>query len=212
MNPEHTTRLRLRRRTIQMAAAFVAVPTALLTREAAAQSLPQMTEGPFYPFLLPPDSDFDLTRVHGVTTPSKGEPLDWRGMLADDKGKPLVGARIEIWQCNALGTYHHPFDRGTRDAGFQGLGSLITSPGGRFAFRTIKPVPYPGRTPHIHIKIKSQQTGELTSQLFVAGDPGNERDSLWRTLSRTQREAVSMLLRREGNGWTTEHNLIVSAV
>jgi protocatechuate 3,4-dioxygenase beta subunit len=201
-----------RRRALQLAAAFVAAPSLLLSRQAWAQGLPRMTEGPFYPAELPKDSDFDLTRVQGVATAAQGELLDWRGVLVSDKGLPIAGARIEIWQCNAFGVYHHPRDSGKLDPGFQGFGAVQTSTDGHFAFRTIKPVPYTGRTPHIHVKIKSPQTGELTSQVFLAGDAANERDFLWRQLTRAQRDAAAMQLTRSGTGWSSEHKLVAGAV
>ena len=75
-----------------------------------------------------------------------------------------------------------PQRAGGFDDGFQGLGAARADAQGRLRFRTIRPVPYPGRTPHIHVTLRHASFGELTSQLFVAGDAGNERDFLWRSL------------------------------
>jgi GH24 family phage-related lysozyme (muramidase) len=62
------------------------------------------------------------------------------------------------------------------------------------------------------VKIKSPQTGELTSQVFLAGDAANERDFLWRQLTRAQRDAAAMQLTRSGTGWSSEHKLVAGAV
>ena len=49
--------------------------------------------------------------------------------------------------------------------------------------RTIKPVPYPGRTPHIHFKVRLKGNEELTTQCYIKGHAGNEQDSIYRSLS-----------------------------
>jgi protocatechuate 3,4-dioxygenase, beta subunit len=59
----------------------------------------------------------------------------------------------------------------------------MTGPTGEFYFRTIKPVPYPGRTPHIHLIVKLGERRMLTTQLYIKGFPQNERDFLYRSLS-----------------------------
>jgi protocatechuate 3,4-dioxygenase beta subunit len=77
-----------------------------------------------------------------------------------------------------------------RDKRFQGYGRFVTGTDGSYGFRTIKPVPYPGRTPHIHFKISRGGTPLLTTQCFVKGHPQNERDGLLRRLGdAAQREA-----------------------
>ena len=79
---------------------------------------------------------------------------------------------VEIWQCDANGIYNHPGDSGQRrrDAAFQGYGRTKVDAGGRYAFRTIRPVAYPGRTPHIHFKVHAPGVGRLTTQMYVAGE------------------------------------------
>ena len=68
---------------------------------------------------------------------------------------------VEIWQCDAHGIYNHPRSPGQsrRDAGFQGYGRTGIDAAGRYAFRTIRPVAYPGRTPHIHFKVHAPGAG-----------------------------------------------------
>ena len=82
---------------------------------------------------------------------------------------------VEIWQCDADGIYNHPGDDGQkrRDAAFQGYGRAEVDGDGRYAFRTIRPVAYPGRTPHIHFKVHAPGAGRLTTQMYVAGEPQN---------------------------------------
>ena len=103
--------------------------------------------------------------------------------MTDSAGKAVAGARVEIWQCDWHGIYLHPRDgqQNRRDTGFQGFGATLTAADGGYRFRTIKPVPYPGRTPHIHFKIKAGGR-ELTTQMYVAGDPANQRDGIYRSL------------------------------
>jgi protocatechuate 3,4-dioxygenase beta subunit len=62
--------------------------------------------------------------------------------------------------------------------------------GGDYGFRTIKPVPYPGRSPHIHVKVTRGDRHLLTTQCYVKGDPGNQRDGIFRSLSPVEAAAV----------------------
>jgi protocatechuate 3,4-dioxygenase, beta subunit len=144
-----------------------------------------MTEGPFYPRQLPLDDDNDLTHVKGQAGVAKGVLLDLSGRVVDADGRALRDTQVEIWQCNAFGRYHHPDAPATGpiDVNFQGFGRTVTDAEGRYRFRTIKPVPYPGRAPHIHFKLRGRGIGEFTTQMFVAGEALNERDFLYRSLA-----------------------------
>ena len=161
---------------------------------------PRMTEGPFYPNTLPKDSDADLTRVEGRAGVAQGKVLDVSGRVVDRSGKPRAGARVEIWQCDAQGQYHHVGEpEGAGDPNFQGFGAVVTDADGRYAFRTIRPAPYPGRTPHIHFNVVEGGRRRLTSQMFIEGDPGNERDGLYRRLG-SDAKLVTMKLENAGAG------------
>lgn len=191
---------------------------------ALARGLPRMTDGPFYP---PPayrarslDWDADLTTVRGRDPDgqplprARGEHLDLRGAVVDVDGRPIDGAEVEIWQCDAFGSYRHPRGAGARvDAGFQGFGSTRSDARGVYRFLTIRPVPYPGRTPHIHVKLRHPAFGEVTSQLFVAGEPGNAGDFLYQSLAEADRAEVELRLRKPAAGepvaWVAERDLIV---
>ena len=155
---------------------------------------PRQSLGPFYPVDFPASTDNDLLRVPGRTSMAKGEPMMVRGVVRDLEGQPLVGATVEIWQCDANGRYHHPGDHGAspRDANFQGFGRTLTDSSGAYEFRTIRPVPYPGRTPHIHFLIRATDGRQLISQMYLRDAPGNRRDILFRRLSSAARERLSV--------------------
>ncbi len=108
-------------------------------------------------------------------------------------------------------------DEGRFDPGFQGFGAGTSGPRGEFRFRTIKPVPYPGRTPHIHVKLRHPSFGEIASQLFVDGEPGNAGDFLWRRLDDEARRALAMRLQPApadapaGLRWLARQRLVVPA-
>lgn len=144
---------------------------------------PKQTEGPFYPDRLPLDQDNDLTLVAGRHAQSSGEITDLTGRILDLRGRPVRGVTIEIWQVDSNGHYIHTADAGAgNDANFQGYGRFETGQDGAYRFRTIKPVPYPGRTPHIHVMLRKGGRELLTTQLYVQGHPLNERDGILRSI------------------------------
>lgn len=147
---------------------------------------PPQTEGPFYPNKLPLDTDNDLLIINDTITPAVGEITHLTGRVLDAAGKPLKNALVEIWQCDGNGVYLHTADSGKKqdkqDKHFQGFGRFLTGSTGEYYFRTIKPVPYPGRTPHIHVKIKRGGKDLLVTQLYIKGHPGNDRDGIYRSV------------------------------
>jgi len=157
------------------------------TRGAFADDLvrtPAQTEGPFYPNKLPLDTDNDLIIVNDGLTPAVGEITHLTGRILDAKGDPIRNALVEIWQCDGQGVYLHTGDsdkkKDTQDKHFQGFGRFLTGSSGEYYFRTIKPVPYPGRTPHIHYKIRQKGKDLLTTQCYIKGEKGNDRDGVYR--------------------------------
>jgi protocatechuate 3,4-dioxygenase, beta subunit len=145
---------------------------------------PPQTEGPFYPNKLPLDTDNDLLIVNDSITPALGEVTHLSGRILDAKGEPVRNALVEIWQVDGKGVYLHTGDSGRkeRDKNFQGFGRFLTGSKGEYYFRTLKPVPYPGRTPHIHFKIKKSGKELLTTQCYIKGETRNERDGIFRAL------------------------------
>ncbi|MAW57728.1 MAG: intradiol ring-cleavage dioxygenase [Litorivicinaceae bacterium] len=144
---------------------------------AGARVTPRQSLGPFYPQRVPVDSDADLTFVDGKAGQAKGQVTMLFGRVIDRLGVPVEDARVEIWQCDAFGSYHHPRDGGGVDPYFQGYGQTTTDRDGAYQFRTIKPVAYPGRAPHIHMKI-GHGSIELVTQIYVRGEAANQRDFL----------------------------------
>jgi protocatechuate 3,4-dioxygenase beta subunit len=142
---------------------------------------PRMTEGPFYPPKLPLDTDNDLLVINDSITPAVGEVTHLSGRVLSPSGEPIRNALVEIWQCDAKQVYlaQGP-GRGRGDVNFQGFGRFLTGSTGEYYFRTIKPVPYPGRTPHIHFKVKKGGGELLTTQLFINGHPQNRTDGVFR--------------------------------
>jgi protocatechuate 3,4-dioxygenase beta subunit len=158
---------------------------ALYVPGAFAQTLvetPRQTEGPFYPDRLPLDSDNDLLIINDRITPAVGAITHLSGRVLDRLGDPVRDLTVEIWQVDNHGAYLHSgsVNRERRDANFQGFGRFLTSSTGEYRFRTIKPVPYPGRTPHIHVKVKKGDRELLTTQCYVRGHEGNARDGILR--------------------------------
>ncbi len=150
-------------------------------RAEALMPTPQQTAGPFYPLSYPDDSDNDLVHVKGHAEPAKGTVTRVAGRVLDRAGRPLAGARVEIWQCDGNGRYHNVQDGDgakPRDDNFQGFGQTVTDGAGGYSFVTIRPVPYPGRTPHIHFAVAAPGLSRFVTQMYVAGEKLNATDSV----------------------------------
>lgn len=203
--------LPLRRRLLGGTAALIAAP--LFIRDVLAQEsrrlTPSQTEGPFYPVELPADSDFDLL-TQGSTRYTQGQATWLEGTVTDRAGRPVQGAVVEIWQCDQQGHYRHPGDRGA-DPAFQGFGRTGVGSAGEYRFRTIRPALYSGRTPHIHVKVKLGKRELLTTQMYVAGDPNNERDFLWRRLGAADRDAITVAFQSDADGLRARFPIVVAA-
>ena len=200
-----SNRVTLSRRTLLTAAGTSALMLpARPTRAGGLATTPGQTAGPFYPPELPRDMDADLVRVTGADAQALGVVTHVMGRVLDARGRPLPGHLVEIWQCDAHGRYLAERrsswsdwlrKRETPDLGFQGYGRTLTDAGGGYWFRTIRPVPYSGRTPHIHFKVGCCGRELLTTQMYVAGEPGNERDGIYGGLVADERERVTVALR-----------------
>lgn len=201
-----------RRRAV--AAVLVAAPVLWLGPRAQPapdrRATPAQTEGPFYPLVLPKDTDHDLLR-NGALNYSEGQSTWLEGSVSDLAGQPIAGAQVEIWQCDQAGHYHHPGDGGKADSRFQGFGRVTVGADGRYRFRTIRPAPYTGRTPHIHVKVKLDRRELLTTQLYVAGDPANARDPLWRSLSSADRAALTVPFEPDADGLRASFPIVIAA-
>lgn len=191
-----------RRHVVTGLAAFTTMCLAPARRAISAETglvvTPAQMEGPFYPVDWSGDADNDLVRVTGAAARAQGQVTHILGRVLDTSGTPIPDAAIEIWQCDANGVYRHPGDapfRGPRDEGFQGRGRSRAGTDGAYTFRTIRPVAYPGRTPHIHFAIMAPGREPLITQMYVAGEPLNARDGLLNRIGdMRQRDSVIVKL------------------
>lgn len=124
-----------------------------------------LTEGPYYKASTPKKNDFSID-----ATP--GEKLTITGYVYDTECKPLAGALLDFWQADGRGIYDN--------AGYILRGHQFTDRDGKYKLVTVIPGEYPGRTPHIHVKVRATDTSPtITTQLFVPGFAQNESDSIY---------------------------------
>lgn len=182
-------------------------------KSAAAIVTPKSSTGPYYPRpnMRTPDIDNDLVKIAGMVKNAGGEVVTLRGTIFDTAGKPRAGHRVEIWQCDVDGNYMHTRDPRSVDfdPAFQGFGHDITDDDGHYVFRTIKPTIYPGRTPHIHMKVFDGGREILTTQFYIKDHPNNAGDSLFRRMNQQQIEAVSMDFKRRNGAVEAEMDVYV---
>lgn len=187
------------------------LPVSGITR--AAITTPSASEGPFYPTsgMRYDDIDNDLVKISDQVNQAGGEIVKLTGQILDNRGDSIPSARVEIWQCDVKGRYLHraDYDPSSSDRAFQGFGQAITDADGHYAFRTIKPVPYSGRTPHIHLKVWVDGIDRLTTQLYLPDHPHNDRDWLYRQIPEDRRDLVTMFFENSDHGLVAEVDLVV---
>ena len=156
---------------------------------------PKQTQGPFYPDKLPLDTDNDLLTINDTITPAVGDITWLSGRILDSRGEPISNALVEIWQVDNNGAYLHSRtnNKEKRDTNFQGFGRFLTGSSGEYLFRTLKPVPYPGRTPHIHFAVKLKGRDKFTTQCYIKGNAGNQRDGVLRGI-RDPKQLASVMV------------------
>ena len=149
---------------------------------------PRQTEGPFYPDKMPLDTDNDLIIINDSLTPAVGTVAYLSGKVTDIKGKAQRNALVEIWQVDKHGIYLHSRggSREKLDSNFQGYGRFLTDSKGRYSFRTLKPSPYGGRTPHIHMAVSTKGKRVLTTQCYVKNEPRNQKDFILQRVKDTK--------------------------
>jgi protocatechuate 3,4-dioxygenase beta subunit len=143
---------------------------------------PLQTLGPFYPVLKPLDQDADLTTIAGKPGRAEGQVIHVIGRVLNLQGHPVHGARVEIWQANTHGRYHHPSDINPAplDPHFEGFAVQTTDADGRYRFKTIMPGAYPAtphwmRPPHIHFDVTGKSDRVIT-KMYFPGEPLNDKD------------------------------------
>ena len=197
-----TPRLGRRRFVLGGLAGALTLPGGAFAQAAGLVPTPAQTTGPYYPVTFPSDVDSDLVVLRGAEARAEGVVTHVMGRVLGVDGRPIQGATVEIWQCDARGRYLHPGDTsgGLRDSAFQGFGRAVSGADGAYRFRTIRPVPYPGRTPHIHFAVTAPGRRELVTQMYVAGEPLNERDGLYRSIRDPRQRAALTVRLEEANG------------
>jgi protocatechuate 3,4-dioxygenase beta subunit len=125
--------------------------------------------------------DNDLIRNYAKTGDPIGERIIVHGHVRDGNGRGVANTLIEVWQANAAGRYRHRNDNyiAPVDPNFGGCGRVITDADGYYAFRTVKPGPYPWRNhvnswrpAHIHVSVfGSGFVQRLITQMYFEGDP-----------------------------------------
>ncbi len=198
-----------RRRLVFSAAAIVlGAPASALRAQSTLTPTPSSTEGPFYPEDWSREPFTQLVRG-----PLKGNPvlLALGGRILDRFGKPVEDARVEIWMADGLGRYTHSRDSEPkdRDPQFAGYGWMKTGADGQYAFNTIRPVPYTGRTPHIHFAVLAPRSRKLVTQMYVEGVAQNERDYLYTHIPRAQRALVTARLEGDDKAQKARFDLII---
>lgn len=192
--------------------ALATLPASLRAWAAALLRTPPQTEGPFYPLERPAAIDSDLVHVAGQSGVAAGELATVAGRVVDTGGRPLSGVLVEIWQANAYGRYHDARDHSSQpiDPRFKGYGTCLTDAEGNYTFDTIKPVPYPGRAPHIHFALASAAVPRFVTQMYVDGAPENGRDFLLRSLSAAERRQLIVTLEKASpDAWRGKFDIVV---
>lgn len=129
------------------------------------QTTPTQTEGPFYSPRTPLKTNF--------RSDAPGQPIVLQGLVLGTDCRPLAGAWLDFWHADASGTYD--------TSGFRLRGHQVADAQGRYRLETIFPAVYPGRTRHIHVKVRAKEGGRiLTTQTYFPDEPGNSRDGLYR--------------------------------
>jgi protocatechuate 3,4-dioxygenase, beta subunit len=172
----------LSRRQLVVGGTALGVATPLMAQDlldVLARSTPDQELGPFYPVARPLDQDADLTRLGGTGGTASGEIIDIFGTVFNHDGRPIPGAKLDLWQANAAGRYMHGGDMREDlplDPHFQGSAVLVADGEGRYRFRTIRPGIYAfggrPRPRHIHFDISSRRA-RLTTQMYFPGEKEN---------------------------------------
>ncbi len=142
----------------------------------------QQTAGPFYT----PDTPHRANlREPGM----KGQPLLIEGRVLTTECRPVAGAVVDVWSCDADGVYDNE--------GYTLRGHVFTNADGHYRIETIRPRHYGGggfvRTPHIHVKVHGHGTRLLTTQLYFPREPRNRNDGIFD-------KSLLMSIKKDGDG------------
>lgn len=163
--------------------------------------------GPFYPVGYRGESDADLTRVAGRPGRAAGQVIEVVGRVLDAKGKPVNGARLDLWQANTHGRYDHPQDPAIMplDPNFQGFAAIHTGFDGSWKLTTIKPGSYDSpignRPPHIHLDVAGRHARTILQMYFPEDDAANRKDTLYSALGNDAPTSVAKALGDHRYSW-----------
>ena len=139
-------------------------PAAASTDACPTQLTPAQTEGPYFK----PGSPARTSLIESGMT---GTRLVLSGRLLTLACAPVAGATLDFWQADAGGTYDN--------SGYRLRGHQLTDAAGRYSLETILPGEYPGRTEHIHVKVRPPGKAVLTTQLYFPDVARNQQDSIF---------------------------------
>jgi protocatechuate 3,4-dioxygenase beta subunit len=125
---------------------------------------PRQTAGPFFK----PDSP---RRASLLEPGIAGTKIVVAGAVLSTDCKPVVGALVDFWHADDTGAYDN--------TGYRLRGHQFTDGHGRYRLETIVPGLYAGRTRHFHVKVQAPNRPVLTTQLYLPGEPTNQRDFLF---------------------------------
>ncbi|ANY21252.1 Protocatechuate 3,4-dioxygenase beta chain [Tsuneonella dongtanensis] len=184
------------------------VAGAVMGTRALAQTMTATSDmGPFFPVSYRGETDADLTRVDGGSGRAKGQVIEVMGRVLDRFGKPIPGAKLDIWQANAAGRYAHPQDPAIMplDPNFQGFASIHTGTDGSWKMLTVKPGSYASpigeRPPHIHMDVVGRDYRGVYQMYFPEDEEANKRDSLYKTLGDGAPSSIARGLGDHRYGW-----------
>jgi protocatechuate 3,4-dioxygenase, beta subunit len=170
----------------------------LFTGPSTAYSLrtPWQSAGPFYPDVKPYYIDNNLVNIGLNGIDADGKKLDIQGNISNSSGKPIEDMQIEIWQTDNNGVYinSNAPNQSKRDPNFQGFGKSVSNLKGDFEFKTILPVAYFGRPPHIHLLVKNKDQIKLVTQFYFENHPLNESDFLFRKMNLNEKKSNTLSL------------------
>lgn len=163
--------------------------------------------GPFYPVETLANIS-DMTAENGGR--ARGRLLALEGRIQGADCKPLVGAKVEIWQADPDGRYKHPGQHGDQplDPHFAYFGFTETDENGAYQFKTIIPGPYRAgnltRAPHIHFTIKHSEYAPFVTEVYFAHDVELQRgDAVYQNMNQKERQAITRDLEKiKGQNWS----------
>ncbi|WP_426244459.1 dioxygenase [Nocardioides sp. LHG3406-4] len=166
----------------------VSMQTIAINNEAYADATEATVFGPFFV-----DNSPEIGQGGDLAADVSGQPCWIEGTVRDTEGRPVPGARIEVWEADEDGFYDVQYD----DDRTAGRAHLFSADDGSYRFWGSTPVPYPiphdgpvgrmleatGRSPlraaHVHFMVSAPGFRTLVTHIFVRGDELLDSDSVF---------------------------------